>query len=294
VKKVSIALVAMCLAIPALAAAPVASAAATAAPAAAAPGDAYYLSLGDSLAASYQPVGRWTHGYVDQLLRRLRHETPELQPRKLGCPGETAASMRDGSSSPCSYPQGSQLDQALAFLGRHADRTALITIDIGANDVVEGCLDDATALIDEACAEDVLVTVRADLTAILGALRTAAPDVPIVGMTYYDPFLGFWILGPRGRHVARADQAIFELMNARLQEAFDGAGVPVADVAGAFEISNFEDRVRLPGFGRVPVNVARACTWTWMCAAPPAGPDIHANTAGYRVIARAFVQAIPA
>lgn len=288
-KKISIAIVAVCLTIPVLSVAR-----ATAMPASAAPGDVYYLSLGDSLAASYQPVGRWTHGYTDQLLRRLRHETPGLEPRKLGCPGETAASMRDGSSSPCSYPQGSQLDQAVAFLGRHADRTALITIDIGANDVVEGCWDDVTALIDEACAEDVLVTVRSDLAAILVALRTAAPDVPIVGMTYYDPFLGFWILGPRGRKVARADQAVFEMMNASLQEVFDGAGVPVADVAGAFDISNFEDRVWLPGFGRVPVNVAKACTWTWMCAAPPAGPDIHANTAGYRVIARAFVQAIPA
>jgi len=34
--------------------------------------------------------------------------------------------------------------------------------------------------------------------------------------------------------------------------------------------------------------VARICQWTWMCAPAPLGPDIHANTAGYGVIAKAF------
>jgi hypothetical protein len=34
--------------------------------------------------------------------------------------------------------------------------------------------------------------------------------------------------------------------------------------------------------------VARICTWTWECAAPPVGPNEHANQAGYAVIARTF------
>ncbi len=48
----------------------------------------------------------------------------------------------------------------------------------------------------------------------------------------------------------------------------------------------------LPGAGTVPLNVARICQWTWMCAPPPVGPNIHANAAGYQVIAAAFQQVI--
>jgi hypothetical protein len=46
-----------------------------------------------------------------------------------------------------------------------------------------------------------------------------------------------------------------------------------------------------PAAGPVPRNVALICTWTWACARPPRGPSEHANSAGYRVIARAFRQA---
>ena len=41
----------------------------------------------------------------------------------------------------------------------------------------------------------------------------------------------------------------------------------------------------------MPVAVAEVCRLTWMCAAPPVGPNIHANQAGYAVIAQAFASA---
>jgi hypothetical protein len=41
-----------------------------------------------------------------------------------------------------------------------------------------------------------------------------------------------------------------------------------------------------------PLDVANACRWTWECVPPPLGPDIHANTAGYGVIAQAFLDAL--
>ena len=52
----------------------------------------------------------------------------------------------------------------------------------------------------------------------------------------------------------------------------------------------FPDFTR-PAGTSVPRNVARLCQWTWQCAAPPRGPNQHANQAGYRVIARTFLQA---
>jgi hypothetical protein len=49
----------------------------------------YYVSLGDSLAASYQPNGDLDDGYAEQLYAYERHRVPGLQLHKLGCSGET-------------------------------------------------------------------------------------------------------------------------------------------------------------------------------------------------------------
>jgi len=51
---------------------------------------AYYLSLGDSLAASLQPNGDFTDGYAEQLYASLAAGQPKLRLVKLGC----AASRR--------------------------------------------------------------------------------------------------------------------------------------------------------------------------------------------------------
>jgi hypothetical protein len=50
--------------------------------------------------------------------------------------------------------------------------------------------------------------------------------------------------------------------------------------------------VELSGAGEVPLNVARICQWTWVCAPPPLGPDNHANSAGYAVIAATFASVL--
>jgi hypothetical protein len=46
-------------------------------------------------------------------------------------------------------------------------------------------------------------------------------------------------------------------------------------------------------FGGPGVPNPNICTYTWMCTAPPLGPDIHATDLGYRVIADTFAAAIP-
>ncbi len=64
--------------------------------------------------------------------------------------------------------------------------------------------------------------------------------------------------------------------------------MPVADVAAEFRTDDF----RAIPLINLPVNVVTVCTLTWMCAPSPVGPNIHANTLGYRVIADAFVDSI--
>jgi hypothetical protein len=87
------------------------------------------------------------------------------------------------------------------------------------------------------------------------------------------------------------------VLNGAVVTAFLGGGAFVADVAGAFDIDNFSDTTFLKSFGVVPVNVANTCVWTWFCTIPPGppiGPDVHATSDGYGVIATAFLEVLPA
>ena len=194
----------------------------------------YYLALGDSVAAGFQPNTGLTTGYVGRVWRHFRTEIPGLGLRNLACPGETTASMITGKRSKCHYGAGSQLDAAVSFLGAHAGAIAFITIDIGANDLIVQCLNGRTGLWGRACAKDERPRVRTRLANVLDALATAAPGVPIVGMTYYDPFLGLWGRVPGGYKLAKADHRVMNLLNAALKNVYGDAGVPVADMAATF------------------------------------------------------------
>jgi lysophospholipase L1-like esterase len=236
-------------------------------------GPSYYLALGDSLAYGYQPTQVTGQGYVDQLYATLHARDHRLALKNLGCPGETSTSMLTGGV--CGT--GAQLDAALAFLRDH--QVGLVTLDIGANDV-DGCVT-ATGL-DQACVLRGMATVASNTDRIAARLRAAAPHATIVAMTYYDPFLASYLTGPDGQQLAQQSLLINKVFDALLSATFRAHGFRVADVAAAFDTNDF------------PADVTNICEWTWMCAPPPLGPDIHANQQGYAVIAQAFLSQIPA
>lgn len=256
----------------------------TAVPASAhAPRTEYYLALGDSLAYGYQPTHVTGQGYVDDLYAKLHATDPNLALSNLGCPGETSGSMLTGGV--CPYTGFSnQMDAAIAFLRSHPVRVKLITIDIGANDV-DGCL--AGGSIDQTCINDGLKSIARNLARIMIRLRLAAPLARIVGMNYYDPFLATYLSGPTGPALAQQSLALGDKLNSELAALYHLVGARVADVAGAFSTDDFTTMVPLAAGVTVPLDVARICQWTWMCTVPP-GPDIHANQAGYAVLAQAF------
>ena len=248
----------------------------------------YYLALGDSLAVGVQPAFNGTlvetnQGYVDDLYALLAHREPGLRLKKLGCSGETTATMIEGGT--CVYPRGNQLDEAIRFLETH--QVALITLDIGGDDVLH-CF--SLSGPDAACLAAGFAAVNVNLPAILTALRAAAPGVPIVAMNYYDPFLAAWQLGPAGQILANQSLAATISFNSLLQGWYAFFHIPVADVAAAYHITDFSPGP-VPG---IPLNVFLALTLTWIGAPPPVGPDIHPNALGYAVIAGAFVQTIAA
>ena len=61
----------------------------------------------------------------------------------------------------------------------------------------------------------------------------------------------------------------------------------------AADVSGFGSIVDVFGaFGGPGVPNPNICTYTWMCTAPPLGPNIHATDIGYSVIADTFAAAI--
>ncbi len=226
-----------------------------------------------------------SYGYPDQVYAALRPSHPTLKLVKLGCPGETTASMIGGGI--CRYQGGSQLAAAAAFLQAHRGRVFLVTLDIGANDPEDcggqpglGQLAEC-AVKDIPAAVDHLGTIMARLTAAAG------PGVRIVGMNYYLPALAEWRHGLPGQVVAWTAEKLAATYNSMLGRVYARSGARVANVFGAFETADFGAAAN----SDVPRNVARLCQWTWECAAPPRGPNQHANRAGYQVIARTFLQA---
>lgn len=242
----------------------------------------WYLQLGDSLAAGYQPEtgDDLEGGYADEVLVAREAEAPGTELRNLACSGETVVSLVDGGR--CDYVHGSQLAEALAFLGERGAQTGLITVSIGANDLL-ACL----PALEDACVAGGLAAVTDRLPEVLTALREAAPDADIAVLTYYNPVLASWLLGADGQVLAERSVAFHSAVNDAIRAAAGPAGAVVVEVEEAFATAE-TDLVDDPRFGAIPANVARVCELTWMCTRA----DIHPNDAGYDVLGEQIVAAL--
>lgn len=274
-----------------------ATVASSSAVAAADPAPTYLLSLGDSLAAGYQPAhdgiakGDTNEGYADQLYATLHATQPNLKLVKLGCSGETTTTMINGGI--CTYDGvPSQVAAAAAFIATHPGQVKYVTNDIGANDV-QTCAKDGSIKVD--CAVAGITTLSKNLPVILGTLKAAAglsgSNPTFVGMNYYNPFLAAFLNpgGFNGVFLAVATSLASYAVNTIEEQTYKALDMRVADVSAAFDSYNFFAPAKeLPGAGPVPVPVYNICTLTYMCTVK----DIHANKNGYAVIANAFVTAL--
>jgi lysophospholipase L1-like esterase len=166
---------------------------------------------------------------------------------------------------------------------------ALVTLDIGANDV-DGCA--TQGAIDTRCVSNGAERVSANLPVILRRLRhAAAPGTAMASMTLYDPFLALYLTAG-GQTEALQSVHYARNVNAGLARLYRAGGFRVAHVDEAFSTYATSKKTTLAGQARpVPVAVAQVCRLTWMCVPAPLGPNIHANQAGYGVIAGAFAKA---
>lgn len=262
----------------------------------------YYVSLGDSYAAGYQPVAsaaahRDTEGYAYQIVRLARAKGYRLSLRNFACDGATSTYLLRGKGCPLpapgpdsvSYPTMSQSAAADRFITRHRGQVGLVTVSIGGNDIL-ACAD---ATVFESCVTAAMPTLESNLHLLLTGLRRAVgPGVPIVGITYPDIFLGLDASSdPSQKELAAASVPVFELVfNPALTAEYDAVGGTFVDVTratGAY--TPLSETTPSGPHGALPVAVADVCVLTYECQFQ----DVHPKEQGYALIARLVVATLP-
>ncbi|HTK11956.1 MAG TPA: SGNH/GDSL hydrolase family protein [Ktedonobacteraceae bacterium] len=242
----------------------------------------FYLALGDSLAFGYQPNGDYKHGYAADFLSDLRHQhNGVLAGLNFSCPGENSQTFITGICAPLqtlieTYPIlkklppkfiPKQMDLAVGVLHLLAGQVSPVTLDIGANDVLNA-MDTTSCTVNIPQFQFDLLRLDTNLQLILPALHAAlqvkgkkAGDLLV--MNYYDPYQN------RCPNLVSYTQEINALI------ARDVA--PYATLVDVFS-----------AFGGAETPNPNICSYTWICSTKS---DIHASSAGYQAIARAFEQA---
>lgn len=272
-----------------------ASAPASSAPA---PAHQYYLSLGDSYPAGYQPLasggGHTTRvGFPYQVVANAKAKGYDYTLVNLACGGATTTSiLQTPGCAPHllgpgaqSYAPRTQADAAVQFLSEHRAQVGLITVSIGGNDI----LDCGAAANPASCLTAAVQKIGTNLGTLLARVRAAAgPDVQIIGTTYPDLFLGGLILGGAlARNIANLSVLAFRsLLNPQLARSYGAVDAKFVDVTAATGgYGSLSQLTTLPPYGRIPVPVARICTLTWFCKLH----DVHPTPAGHALIARLLV-----
>lgn len=258
-----------------------------------------YVSLGDSYATGYRPAddgapaGSTREGFVDLVAARSN-----LSLVNVACSGATSTSLRDepgcaelNRASDAPDPAGrTQVDAAVAALRENQGRVGLVTVVIGGNDLAP-CARESETFEALTCASDAVANVQANLAAVLPALREAAGDARIIGLTYPDVFLGAWVSPefPDGQSLARFSVSLFrDFFNTALKTEYgkiDAEFVDITATTGAY--GPLTDLTQDPTYGPIPTPVAKVCELTYFCE----HVDVHPTPAGHETIAAAVLTA---
>lgn len=256
------------------------------------PAKALYIAIGASESVGAQPTvavplgTRTPWGYATVATSKLALLNIPVATVLTGCPGESSTTALTGDR--CN-PRP-QIDRARAALASYPDLPVYITIDLGFNDLrpcrealyrIPGCVDNA------------LTAVRSNIAAIVTQLRAATSrPLHIIGMTHDNPY----VVGPIvGQSTVLTQNGIGSVaaLNRTLIQTYGVLGIPVLDVNALFDNGD-TTLVTNPLLGPMTAEQNQVCQWTWMCASPPFGPNIHINTIGYAAIATALVSILQA
>ena len=263
-------------------------------PAAQAAPTKYYVSLGDSYASGYQPgLGNTTDGFVYQVPALARKRGYNLKVVNFGCGGATTKSMMEqvGCAKDALGPgakgyKKTQIAAATDFIRANRSKVALITVSISGNDVTK-CVKAAEPV---PCVQAATEEIKSTVGDAAKRLRRAAGSKPVlVGTTYPDVVLGAWVRG--NPQIAELSVAAFKLfINPMLKSSYaqgKGSFVDVTAETGAY--GDMTVMETLEPYGSIPKPVADACRVSWYCEKG----DIHANKAGYAIIAKMVAAELP-
>jgi len=262
------------------------------------PAPEYYVSLGDSYGAGYQPVasafhGQDSHGFAYQVVGLAAAKGYRFVLENFACSGatttsilgETGCPLRAAGPDTVAHPTRTQAAAAERFITRHRGHIGLITVSIGGNDFFACSIDD----IRQSCVAAAMAVAKTNLATLLDGLRHAAGwKVPIVGTTYPDVYLPQYnSTKPILRNLATFSIPDFRTqVNPTLKAAYDAVGAHFVDVTAA--TGAYIPLSRTTSSGSVPVAVADACSFTYVCTFG----DIHPTTRGYALIARLVVETL--
>ena len=261
-------------------------------------GTQYYVSLGDSYAAGYQPgIGNTRQGFVYQVPVLAKKRGYNLKVVNFGCGGATTKSMMEqvgcpkAGLGPGAKPfKKTQVDAATAFIRANRKKVALITVSISGNDVTK-CVNADDPI---ACVAEAQEAIKANVGDAARQLRKAAGSKPVlVGTTYPNVVLGAWVNpgGADAQGLANLSVVAFKnLINPTLKESYaagKGTLVDVTAATGAY--GDMSVMKTLAPYGSIPKPVADVCKVSWYCSKR----DIHANKAGYRIIAGLVAAELP-
>jgi len=241
-----------------------------------------YLGLGDSVAFGYISQAGFEYvnaqnfvGYPDWLAIGLG-----LNETNGACPGETTGSFLSTQApdagcrlykqhAPLHVNYGSaqtQFAYALNYLQQNGGSTAVITLQLGSNDVlllVEGCNNDPQCIAEGL--PGVLATAGANMATILGGLRATGYTGAIVIVNYYST-----------DYSNQTTTQITSELNEAITAAAPLFGATVADVFSAFQTAS------QPAGGRT-------CVAGLLNTKPGVNPlscDIHPSQSGQKLIAQ--------
>ena len=113
-----------------------------------------------------------------------------------------------------------------------------------------------------------------------------------IGLGHYNPFLADSLLNARGRTFAAQSAVVMRSFNETLRTVYTASSITYANVALAFGDYSGATSHLSNEFG-ASGGAAQSCTLTWMCAAPPFGPNLHPTDAGNQVIADTITALLP-
>ncbi len=241
-------------------------------------GSRRYLALGDSVPFGYTPTGDTARadsfvGYPDLVAEALH-----LTLTNASCPGETSASF---IATPSGFNTcrawralaplhvryaGSQLEFATQFLLAHP-ATTLVTIMLGANDLLQCARRSAADCVSAGRLSTVLADYAVNLRTILAALRRTWKG-ELVAVTYYAT-----------DYRNAQEVAAVEALDARTAQVVRTFGGEVVDGFAAFRVAAAGAR-------------GDVCAAHLLARTAAGGCDIHPSATGARVLAAAVERAV--